>query len=535
MSYKLGFFILPEREQRKLFLLTKPLCWLKNTKSLFLIATFTLLLSSCNSHSPPKNELRLNLQSEPLTLHPGKVRNLHEVTLTTALFEGLTRTNAIGEPELALASDVTISEDGLTYTFHLKSAHWTNQTPVTASDFVTAWQRALDPNFPCDLAYLFYDIQHAQEIKKGEKPLSELGAKALNAHCLEVTLARRNPHFLEIVARPPFLPVCQNLAHPSSWATESDSFVSNGPFRLQTWDHHNLITLEKNPDYWDHSSVSLNKVHFYMVNDESTELQMFERGEIDWVGSPLSTISLSAIETLKQKNLLHVKPLCGTSFIRVNTQMPPFDQANIRRSLSSTIKRKEILEAVTYGTQMPALCLSAPPFNLLKEIPTQPESLEELPNITLTYMMGERTHLIAQAIQQDWREAFGIQIRLEGVESKVYFTRLRQKDYELILGSLVADYLDPLNLLQVLEYPKLSDSHWNDPQYCDLLNHARDAKTHSERSEWLSQAENRLLSEMPIIPLFHYNMLYLKQKRVKNVTLSPLGILDFKTTQLVDR
>lgn len=500
-----------------------------------LVILILFIFSACTPTPKSKNALRLNIGSEPTSLDPGKVRDLQGVTLTTALFEGLTRVNSRGEPEMALASHVDISENGLVYTFHLRAAQWTNTTSLTAHDFVYSWQRALDPHFPSDLAYLFYDIQNAKSIKKGEMALGELAVQALSDDTLEVTLEKRNPHFLELVARPPFLPISQEHdKQVPTWATHLASYVSNGPFRLHSWDPHNLIVLEKNPLYWDHAAVSLNQVHLFMVGDENTELQMFERGEIDWAGSPLSTISLSAIPDLQKKNLLHVRPLCGTAFIRVNTQKAPLNQAKVRRALSGALKRKEILEAVTYGTQIPALCLTPPQFHLLKALPIPHESLSDLPDITLTYPMGERLHLIAQALQHEWKEAFGIHVKLEGVESKVYFTKLRHKDYELILGSLIADYLDPLHLLQVLEHPQLSDTHWEEPHYSHLLECARGSTSRAERVEWLSQAETFLLSEMPIIPLFHYNMLYLKSEKLKNISLSPLGILDFKYGEFID-
>jgi oligopeptide transport system substrate-binding protein len=506
-------------------------------KSIRLIVLLFVALCSCQPTPKDKKELRINIATEPVTLDPGRVRHLQGFSLTCALFEGLTRMNQEGQPELALATHLTLSEDECTYTFFLRESKWTNGDRLTAHDFVYAWTRMVKPDFPGDLAFSLYDIKNAQAIKKGELPIEELGVKALDDYTLQVQLERRTPYFLQLVATPAFSPINEKVdrADPN-WATNAASYVSNGPFSLSKWEHHHVIVVEKNMKYWDRDTVRLSHIQMAMVGDENTELQMFERGEIDWVGSPLSTISIAAIPTLKKQHVLHSQPMCGTTFIRINTQLQPFDRPEVRRMLSAALNRQEMMEGVTHGTQIPAVGLLPGMLSFGGNIPFESEVLEgcaDLSEVTLMYSSSERNHLIAQAIQHQWGKVFGLNVKLEALESKVYYARVSRQDYQLAMGSLVADFLDPMNLLEVFKYRKgNNNTFWENNDYIELLDQAKCANNNQDRSRLLKDAETLLINEMPIIPLFHFNMLYMKNNDIENVLLSSSGVLDFKRAEV---
>ncbi len=492
--------------------------------------------------------MRVNIGDEPATLDPRKARDLSSLTLIRMLFEGLTRINREEKPELALAESVIISADLKTYTFHLRAAHWTNRDPITAEDFAYAWKKILDPQFSADNAFQLYVIKQARAAKEGSVPLDQVGIRVLDPLTLEVTLENPTPYFLELTAFPAFFPVPRKIDQINPrWAENQTTFVSNGPFALKNWKHQDLIDLCKNDDYWDASTVKLQALQLVMVERE-TELKMYEKNELDWAGSPLSILPVDALKHLRALTTLKTKPLLGTYFFRANIDKPPFHSLKIRKAFALAIDRKAIIDHVLQGNQIPAtglvpvsMGLQTHPYFMdadrlqardLFEQALQESDLtrETLPPISLMYAAGERNHLIAQAIQDQWFTAFGIRINLEAIEGKVYFDRLSKQDYQLASGSWIADFNDPINFLEVFKFKNAStnNTNWVHPAYIQLLDTSSKTQDSDARQQILSRSEKLLMEEMPIIPIFHYTMLYVDRDRVKDVFVSSMGNIDFK-------
>jgi oligopeptide transport system substrate-binding protein len=316
---------------------------------------------------------------------------------------------------------------------------------------------------------------------------------------------------------------------------------------LEEWRHSDAIVVKKNPYYWDKAHVKLSGIELIMVNEE-TELKMYQKEELDWAGSPLSTLPLNALSELKKNKLLHQKPFLGTYFFRVNTQKAPFDNLQVRKALALALNRAEIVEHVTQGGQEPATGLiplamraEPTPYFIDGDRAGAKEALAGidlavLPEIKLLYISGERNHLIAQAVQQQWAEALGIEVKLEGVERKIYYDRISKKDFQLSAGSWTADYNDPMNFLEVFKYKTngSNNTFWEDSRYGALLDQAEKTISANERSHLFQTAEKILIEQMPIIPVFHYTMLYLKNDRVQDVAVSALGSIDFKWAYLME-
>jgi len=492
--------------------------------------------------------LRINLASEPQTLDPRAARGLSDLTLMRMFFEGLTRIGKEEKPELALASKVDISEDLKTYTFHLRAANWTNGEPVTAEDFAYAWKKILDPKFPSDSAFQLYVIKNAKAVKQATAPIDALGVQVVDAQTLKVELEQPTPYFLELVASPCFFPVHKKTDETNThWMENASSYVSNGPFSLAEWKHQNCILAKRNPTYWDSQAVALSEIEMVMVKEE-TELKMFEKRELDWAGSPLSALPVDALRELKSGKHLHVKPSLGTYFLRANVEKPPFDNPKIRWAFALAIHRQAIVEHVTQGNQIPATSIvpismhlqNEPYFqdgdvemarSLFKAILSELKiSKEEFPEVVLTYAMNERNHLIAQALQQQWFEALGVHVRLEGIERKVYFDRLSKKDYQLSSGNWLADFNDPINFLEVFKYKATgtNNTQWEDPNYTELLDDSMRLSDLEKRKQILRHSERILMDAMPVIPLYHYTLLYLKDDKLKDVVLTSMGQVDFK-------
>ena len=520
----------------------------------FLLVT----LGGCEPRTPKISTskiIKINLGDDPHTLDPRLARDTSSLALLRMFFEGLTRIAPSNCPELALAENVVISEDLKTYTFILRKATWSNGDPIKASDFVYSWTSTLLPSFRSDTAFQLYVIKNGKALKEGKVPEVELGVKAVGDQMLVVTLEYPVPYFLELLAFPVFFPIHPQIDREfPHWAEKKDHYVTNGPFLPTHWRSHDCLNVKKSPSYWDASNVYIDGIDMIMVS-EDVELKLFEKKELHWAGSPLSVLPLDSLNTFKQQGNLNVKLIAGTQFIRTNVEMFPFQNPKIRKAFAYAIDRAAIVEHVTQGGQLPAkgyvpsslLPKMTSYFSpsdeqlarlLLKEgLEGMETSLKNLPQITLSYVASERANLIAQAIQQQWYQKLGIHVVLEGIERKIYYDRLARHDYQLSLGSWLADVTDPVNFLEIFKYKTQStnNTNWENSHYIDLLNASFQTKNFNERQEKLIMCEEILMEEMPILPVYHYSMLYLKDEKLNGVFISSLGNLDFKWATLENK
>lgn len=514
---------------------------------------------SCQISNPPIQEqsIRVNIGSDPQTLDPRKARDLSSVTLAHMFFEGLTRTSQKGDLEMALAESVEISSDGLQYRFHLRRSFWSNGDPLTSFDFAESWRTILDPKFPTDIAYQLYAIRNAHKAKIGEENLSQIGIFTPDPQTLIVELEHPIPYFLKLLTMSCFLPVHHKVAfdHPD-WSIGENMFVCNGPFKLKTWKHNDLVEVIKNPLYWESDRVFLSKIDLLMMGND-TEIQMFQEGNLDWAGSPLSTIPVDAVRALKSEGKLHINPFLATYFFRTNTaeviqgKRNPLSSSAFRKALALSMDRQAITEHVLQGGQIPARGLVPPEMGLSERGYFQDDkirarslladallkldlTLDKLEPIRISFASSERNASIVQAVQKQWQEILGIKVELEAVEPKVYFQRISSKEFQLAAGSWTADFSDPINFLGVFKHKDEStnNTQWESSKYIDLLNQSALCKDLKERQGILREAESLLMEQMPIIPVFHYALNYLKSDLLKEVSLSSLGRIDFRWAHL---
>lgn len=501
------------------------------------------------AQTPAKRQtLRINIASEPRSLDPAKASDLQSVTLVRMLFDGLTSVNKDNVVELALADNVIISEDQKTYVFTLRDANWTNGDPLRASDFLYAWQRVVDPNVPADNAFHLYCVKNAKAIKSGEMSLEELGVKAIDDKTLQVELENPTPYFLELVSYPIFCPVNENVdRNVPNWADSVETFVSNGPFSLIEWKHQDSLTLHKNEKYWDEKAVHLDEIALYMLKEE-TELSMFENNEIDWAGSPLSILPIDALGKLREEKLLNQQPILGTYFLRINTENPLLKSQSIRQALSLSINRNDLVEHALAATQVAASGFVPEVLGLREQsyfhgdesheaMKSFEKGLEEMsltsskaPELELLLVNNERNLRIGQLLQERWQTVLGVKVHLQAIEAKSYFERLYKGDFQIAAGSWIADFNDPISFLEIFKTKatRANQTRWENEEYSKLVE-ASNAETDSVvRKQMLVQCEKILLEEMPVIPLFHYNLLFVKNKQLNDVAISHLGVIDFK-------
>lgn len=526
--------------------------WLKIYLIIFCLIAFT----ACHQPEKPvaqqSDTLRMSMEGDPQTLDPRRVRDLSTVTVMHMFYEGLMRTQADGLTVPALAESFTVSPDQKTYTFHLRSSVWSNGEPVTAKDFEYTWKSLLNPQFPSPNAYQLYVIKGAQAAKEGKASLDQIGISTPNNSTLVIELEQPTPHFLHLISTHFFYPVHTSLRQQSTdiSALPKSNSVTNGPFKLEKWSHHNELTAIKNPRYWDKDKVRLARVQLIML-DNPTALQLFQNGELDWTGSPLSTLSIDALASLSNEQKLEVAPAAGIYLFRINTEKPPFNHVKMRQAFALALCRADLVEYVLQGNQIPAFGIipysfitSQPYFDdenthlakrLFQEaLDEQAITLENFPSVSIHYASGERAHKIAQVAQQQWKEALGVDIALQSNEPKVYYDQLKNQSYQLGIGSWFADFRDPISFLEIFKSKDngTNNTQWESAQYIDLLNQSAFVQDDEERKKILKQAERILINEMPVIPLFYSSYNYVKNPSIKNVYFSELGYLDFKHAYL---
>ncbi len=199
--------------------------------------------------------------------------------------EGLYRLDKDNKPIPAAAESSTKSEDGKKYTFKLrKDAKWSNGDPVTAKDFVYAWQRLLDKNTAAEYAFIAYYIKNGEAINKGEKPLTDLGAKAVDDYTLEVELEKPVPYFLNLMAFPSYYPLNEKFVKEKGdkFGLEADTTLYNGPFVMASWKHEQGWQLKKNDKYWDNKTVKLEEINYSVVKEVATKVNLYDTGSIDF-------------------------------------------------------------------------------------------------------------------------------------------------------------------------------------------------------------------------------------------------------------
>ncbi len=503
--------------------------------------------TSAQAPSSAPKVFRANLHSEPPTADPGIAEDATSGAVVRATFDGLTRLDKDAKPMNSVAQDVKISDDRKTYTFTLRDSKWSNGEPVTAKDFEFAWKRALDPKTASNYAYQLYYIKNGEKANKGEVPLDQVGVKALDDKTLQVELENPTPFFLELTAFYTYYPVNRKVVEANpKWATEAKTHVGNGPFKIESWEHKNKMVLVKNENYWDKDAVKLDRIEFAMIEDENTELSMWENGELDWAGAPMSSLPLDAVPALKESGKFKNYVTISTYMFKMNTEKPPFNNVKIRKAFAYAINRKEITDAVLQQGQIPATGYVPPTMGLNpdgyfkdNDVDTAKKLLAEgmkelgitkLPPITFSYNNKGENAKIAEAVQDQWRKSLGVDVKLEAKEWKVYIEDLHQGNFQIGRMSWLGDFNDPINFLEVFK-EKMggnNDTRWENAKYKELLNQSAKETDPAKRKEILKQAEAILMDEMPMTPIYFRTESYVKNDKVKDVILDPLGNVDFK-------
>lgn len=531
--------------------------------SVLLLAALLVItaVAGCNRSKPRTDvakadlaatqELRYNLGTEPETLDPAQSTGVPEMNCHLPMLEGLTRMGIDGKPGPGVAYKWDISPDGKTYTFYLRKTTWSNGDPITAEDFKYSWLRACAPETAGDYAYQLWYIKNAQAFTEGKCKAEDVGIKVKDPYTLEVTLEYTAPYFLEITAFDTLLPVHRKTveAQGEKFGTEAAGYVCNGPFMIKEWVHNDHITYVKNPNYWDKDNVLLDKLTYYMIEEASTELTMYETGQIDLGDNP----PLPDHDRLVAEKKLSEAPLIGTYYYIFNTEKKPFDDVRVRKALTLAVDRAALIKNVLRGSQKPAtafVCygIKEPDGKDFREVGGsffQDANVAEakkllaeagypdgkgFPAFQILYNTSEGHKAIAEAICEMWKQNLGIKgVTLVNQEWGVYLNSRDTGDFQVARAGWIGDYSDPMTFLDMWTTGNgNNNTRWGDAEYDKLVEQAKKEPDQVKRMQIMHDLEKILMRDMPIMPLYFYSDEYLMQSYVGGVVRSPLGPIEFK-------
>lgn len=490
------------------------------------------------ARQPGRSVLTRGLTSDPETLDPHKARSVQANEVLRDIGEGLISYSEGGELVPGVAASWRISPDGLTFTFTLRmDARWSNGDPVTADQFAFSLRRLVTPATGAFYTDLLENIENVPEILAGQKPPDELGVEAPDPHKLVIRLSRPTPYLLSLLALPSTFPV-----HPATVTKYGDAFarpgnlVSNGAYKLDSWQPGSMLTLSRNEHYWNSAATAIDEVRYLVLTDENTQLNRFRAGELDIT----DTIPPKDFEALRTEfaDELHVAPYLGIYYYGFNLTKPPFkDNPALRQALSMAIDREALVKNVTRRGEPPAYSWVPPglenyepaqfPYagltreqrnekarQLYREAGFGPDHPLQLELRTIT---SDTETLIAVAIQDMWHDVLGVETELIGVEFKVLLAQIRAREVtQVFRSSWIGDYPDPHTFLSVME----SGNPANQPGYDsagfdNLMGKAATQTDPRMRQYLLEEAEREMLADHPVIPLYFYVSKHLVKARVR--------------------
>jgi oligopeptide transport system substrate-binding protein len=447
---------------------------------------------------------------------------------------------ATGEPEY--------NADKTVLTIKLrKDAKWSNGDPVTAQDFVYAWQRGIDPKTASPYVPYMMDgkIKNATEIINGQVKPQDLGVKAIDANTLEVDLVRPLPYIDSLLTFTSFYPQNQKYVEQqgANYAKDASHLLYNGAFKLTKWDGSTseTWTMEKNADYWDAKNVTLNQVNFNVVKDPQAAVNAYSAGQADITGRLASSAIISQYQGSKDL-VQYLEP--SMWWLKMNEKNPVLKNVNTRKAIATAIDKKAYVNNVLANGSIQANFIVPKEFTFnngkdfregqdayLKTDKEQAkklweQGLKELgkTNVTLT-MVGQDTETAKKedAFIKDQLEKTlpGLTVNIQSVPFKIRIDREDKQDYDLLHAGWGPDYADPMTFMDLfLTGGGQNHMSYSNPQYDKLVKDAQTtlAAKPDERWKALQQAEKILLEDdAALAPLYQRTVNILVNPKVKGL------------------
>ncbi len=497
-----------------------------------------MILWGCGGNDVAGNVLHRGLAADPESLDPHRARSVQAGDVLRDIGEGLVGYAANGERTAAAASHWDVSEDGLTYTFHLRAnARWSNGDPLTAEHFVFSLRRLVDPGTAAFYAEFVKDIVNAAEITAGDREPASLGVSAPDERTLVISLVRTTPYLLSLLTHPSTFPV-----HPGSVARHGDAFtrpgnlLSNGAYLLKGWRPGSLLTLVRNDQYWNDANTAIDSVQYHVSTQEMTELNRYRAGELH-ITSSVPPDSFDEVRRERPEEL-RVAPYLGVYYYGFNLTKPPFrDNSALRQALSMAIDRDIIVNDIMGRGEAPAWSWVPPgvdnyaPRRLSYADLTQDErntlakrlyreagyDSENPAKIELRYNTSDTQRRVALAIRSMWQDVLGVETTLINEEFQVLLANMRQAEItQVFRSSWIGDYNDAHTFLSILRRGNPSNMpRYSSDEYEALMQSAADQVDPERRRLFLEEAERVVLADHPVIPLYFYVSKHLVSPRVE--------------------
>jgi oligopeptide transport system substrate-binding protein len=455
--------------------------------------------------------------------------------------EGLTQYNADLEPIPAIAKRWEFSEGGRVITYFLRDdVFWTDGQPVTAKDFEYSWKRLLDPATGAEYAYFLFDIENAQEFNSGEiKDPDKVGVQAISPTILRVKLKKPVIYFPSITTFMVTFPLRKDVIerYGDRW-TDPENIVTNGPFQLAEWHHEYKLVLNANKEFYD-GAPQIDRVLIFIVREATTELTLYETGELDMVKLPPVAIPhyMSSPEFLR-------RPILRGYYYGFNVNKPPFDNVLVRRAFSHSIDRAQIPLILKGGEIPTSSWIPKGMFGHNSDIgpkfdPEKARALLEqagfsgnkkLPPLTAVYNTDPTNKLIAEFVQAQWSEHLNVKVNVESVEWKVFLNKFKVDTPQIFRLGWGADFPDPDNFMNLFTSSSGNNHmNWGNPKYDELISMGASEQDPIKRRAIYDQAQ-RILTELdtPIISLFGLTQNRLIKPYVKGLEANSMEILYLK-------
>lgn len=461
--------------------------------------------------------------AEPYSLDPHRAVMTAENNIIGDMLIGLYTENIDGHPVLGAAESADISRNGLTWTFKIRKHTWSDGTPVTAADFVYAYQRVLAPETAAEYASVLYPIKNALAYNKGEVKKEKLGVAAPDPSTLVITLEHAAPYLPELLTHYTAFPVPKTVVekYGSEW-TRPDKMVVNGPYKLKEWRPHDHVLLTRNPKFYDAANVEVDQVYFYPTEDDNTALKRFRAGELD-TQERWPTTAQSWLQNHATGEAHHI-PQLSTVFISFNLKRKPFDDIRVRRALSMAIDADVLAEKIYKGAYGQAAYSFLPPGTVnvdnasmaswagqpidirreeARKLLAQAGFNEQHPlQFTYRFISIQDIKKGAVAMQEMWQR-IGVKVDLQASESKVHWNLMEVHDFQVGYNAWSMDYNDAKNFFFQFQAAaeQMNSSLYDSKEFERLLAQADSEPDNVARGKILGQAQARMLVDLPAMPL----------------------------------
>ena len=506
--------------------------------------------------------LKVQVGPDPETVDPALNSAVDGGNMILHAFEGLLTLDENGQLKEGQAESWETSEDGLTWTFHLRDGlKWSDGTDLTAKDFVYSWQRVCDPNVAAPYAETVLGmVKGYDEAVAGD--ITKLDVQAPDEKTVVVNLAHPCSYFGELAAFATLNPVQQATveANGDAWATSADTYISNGPFMMTEWVPGSHITFSKNPNYWNAEAIKLDKLEFELIEDSNAAYSAYTSGEVDMI----KDVPTEEIPSLQGNDDFHVEPIIGTYYVSLNLQKEYFQDARVRKALSLAIDRNYVANTLMQGTYSPASSIVGPgwldtdgssfaenanggtPYinndNFDANLEEAKKLLEEagypngegFPQIEYTTNDAGYHKVVAEYLQQAWA-AIGIDLKVNIVEWASFTPMRRNGEFDVARNGWVGDYTDPSNILELFCTTNgNNDGKYTNADFDAAIEDSRVTTDAATRSADLHKAEDALMNDAGCIPIAYYNDFWLQSSKITGSWHSANGFWYFMYADITE-